>query len=137
MFSSRQRTLKIVVFPRKNVDFQRILFFSFHLFLRVALQKLVKKMKRIQSVTVLSKKHQNVSPGGPLWLQNGLELSRERTKNSKIVKRCSFFSLHFFSTFFDGVKFRFCAQLCKNGQKLPKMSGTIRPEWTPPALNWT
>ena len=74
---------------------------------------------RNQRVTVLSKKHQNVSPGGPLWLQNGLELSRERTKNSKIVKICSFFSLHFFSTFFDGVKFRFCAQLCKNVQKCP------------------
>ena len=117
MFSSRQRTLKIVVFLRKNDDFQRISFFSFHLFLRVALQKLVKKMKRIQSVTVLSKKHQNVSPGSPFWLQNGLALTRERAKISKIVKKRSFLTLPFFSTFFDDVTFRFCAQLAKNGQK--------------------
>ena len=90
-------------------------------------------MMRNQRVTVLSKKHQNVSPGGPFWLQNGLALTRERPKIQKIIEKHIFFYLAIFAAFFDDAICRLFAQLCENCQKC---SVEIRPEWLPPALNW-
>ena len=98
LFSCRQRTLKIIVFPKENDDFQEITTFCFKQFWQVWFEKVIKSSMLVESITVSPKKHQKVVPRSPFW---HVFWSRSHVDKTKKTETCIF--LWFFNPFWIGM----------------------------------
>ena len=114
-FLYRWQTLKIVVFPRENDDFQGMTFFSCRWFFGVSLQKNIENSTLNEKCDFAAKNHVKVASGTGFCSQNGAQLTSEIPKITNRCEKTWFLADPFFEQISRCEKRRFYQFLVSKG----------------------